>query len=97
MTTKYYYKGNDIKDMIAPGTQTITAYTGFPPYLTGSTTYGYSSIIDAGFANAYSDSTGSFSNKLITATSQTVNTTGNITIPTWCNAIKIKFTGTTII
>jgi len=92
MTTKYYYKGNDIVNMIATGTQTITDYTGFPPYLKGSTTYGYSSIIDVGFAHAYSDSTGSFSNKLITATSQTVTTTSDITIPTWCNAIKIKLT-----
>jgi hypothetical protein len=90
MAGKYFYKGYDINDMIQTGTQNIPGYTNFPKYIKTSGTYGTSDTVKDGFANVYFDVSGDFSNKLIAAASTKVTNKGSISIPPWCNAVKIK-------
>lgn len=86
MSSHYYYKGTDISTMITSGSNTISNYIGFPPYNTTNNTY---DLVDVGFANAYQDNGQGFTNKRIQAISATMNTSGNISIPSWCNSVKI--------
>lgn len=86
--SKYYYKGNDISGMISSGNSSVSSFQGFPSFSTTNNNY---DKIDVGFANVFTDTAGLIANRNIKANSTTVSSQGTsqISIPTWCNAIKV--------
>lgn len=86
--SKFYYKGNDINDMITSGSTSISGFQGFPSFTTTNVNY---DKIDAGFANVFSDANGAIANRSIKSNSTTVTSQGTsqIAIPNWCNAVKV--------
>jgi hypothetical protein len=89
MSGYYYYKNVDISDLFASGSINIdSSYNNFPVFLTTTnlaakidTTIPYE-ISGSSITDIYS----------ISGNSETLNATGNFTLPTWCNAIKTIIT-----
>jgi hypothetical protein len=91
MSSKFYYKGIDVSLMIdnaGSGTSNISSFQGFPSFTTTNNNY---DKIDVGFATAFKDNLGNISTRNIRASSTTISAAGTsqISIPTWCNAIKV--------
>jgi len=81
----YYYKNVNISDLFATGSSSIdTSYENFPTF---STTTNLAAKIDTVIPYQISGSsiTDIYS---ISGNSETLNTTGNFTLPSWCDAVK---------
>jgi hypothetical protein len=82
-TNRYFYKDTDISTLIeAGGTNQYTGFTNFPTFKNSTEAC---NKIDSGFINVYTPSQTD-----IKAVGEIMNTSGTVTMPASCNAIKIK-------